>query len=223
MFKKRKNSIIKIVILTIFLTSCAQTQVSTFQASNSTKQSAAPISQSLLSKLPRPTNGFEWHSYKGVVFQSPNSWNENEKSIHTGNIPTSTYASSPEEFSESKMFEMGLTIQVIPEPNKTLSIPAKKMAQVFLKADVDSHSKEDILMFNQKNIGKNIETTVFRYQDSPPPLMPIIVHKYLIADEIEDTVYILTFESPVTTWEENWQRYGTPFLQKLTFVSRLQK
>lgn len=226
MLNKIRTYPIKVFVLTLFLTSCVQNQVTPSNIAPPSKPSIAPASQNLLSKLTTPKNGFEWHSYYGILFQTPKNWNENEKSINTGDIATVTYASSPEEFSESNMFEMGLTVQVIPESNKTLSIPAKKMAQIFLKSYLEPfigpHRKEDVLMFEQKNIGNNIETAVLRYKDAPPLLTAIIVHKFIIANETEDAVYILTFESPESSWEDNWSKYGTPFLSKLAFVSSLQ-
>jgi len=178
----------------------------------------ASAPEELLAQLPTPMEGFEWHLYKNAVFQTPIGWHENGGSTNTDGIPIEIYAASPEKFSESKMFEMGVTIQVISDSNKVKSIPAKKIALLYLEPFLETHSEEEILMFSQNSKG-DYENTYFRYRDAPPGLKPIIVHKFISASDVSDYVYVFTFESPESTWEENWEKYGTPFLSKVMFVS----
>jgi hypothetical protein len=47
-----------------------------------------------------------------------------------------------------------------------------------------------------------METTIVRYRDAPPGLKPVIIHKFLIANDAADSVHMFTFESPESSWEE---------------------
>jgi len=173
----------------------------------------------VISQLPPAEQGFEWHLYKNVIFQLPANWNKQGLVDTSNGFPLSVYAASPEKFSKTKFFEMGATVQVITGSNKFKSIPAKKAAILFLKPFLEEHqSKEDILMFSQSNKG-DFENTLFRYRDAPQGQKPIIVHKYVMANDITDSVHIFTFESPETEWNDNWKKYGIPFLSKIIFTS----
>lgn len=61
---------------------------------------------------------------------------------------------------------------------------------------------------------------MFRFRDAPPGLKPIVVHKLILANNA-DSLHIFTFESPESTWTENWEKYGTPILGRLQVVAQL--
>ncbi len=170
-------------------------------------------------ELSDPPEGFVWKTYKNVVFPKPAQWRE-QQAVSTVGIPITTYATSPEEFSATKQFEMGLTVQIIADSQKLKGIEAKKMALLFLKPDLDAHKKEEILMLEQSTKGDS-EITFFRYKDAPPGLIPIIVHKFVLANNVTDSVHVFTFESPMETWEENWAKYGTPILSRIIVQSNV--
>lgn len=181
--------------------------------------SSKPAQETVEVELPDPPEGFEWKSYKNAVFPKPVQWREQE-AANTAGIPVTTYATSPEEFSVTKQFEMGLTVHIISDSQKLKGIEAKKMALLFLRPDLDAHKKEDILMLEQSTNG-DFEQTFFRYKDAPPGLTPIIVHKFLLANNVTDSVHVFTFESPMETWEENWAQYGTPILSRIIVQSNV--
>lgn len=181
--------------------------------------SSKQVQETIGMELPDPPEGFIWKSYKNAVFPKPVKWLE-QQSVSTAGIQISTYATSPEEFSATKQFEMGLTVQIITDAQKIKGIEAKKMALLFLKPDLDAHKKEDILMLEQSTKG-DFELTFFRYKDAPPGLTPIIVHKFVLANNVTDSVHVFTFESPMESWEKNWTQYGTPILSKIIFQSNV--
>lgn len=132
----------------------------------------------------------------------------------------SVYAASPEQFSDSKQFEMGVTLQIISEPRALRNLPAKQAALLYLKPFLDAHRREDFLILDSKASG-DFERTVARYRDAPPGLKPVIVHKFILANDVADSVHVFTFESPEATWKENWERFGTPILGKVNVFPNL--
>ena len=124
------------------------------------------------------------------------------------------FATSPEDFSATKEFEMGLTVQIISGSQKIAGIEAKKMALAYLRPFLAACKKEDVIMLEQSTDG-DFERAFARYIDAPPGLKPIIVHKFILANNVTDSVHIFTFESPRESWEENWVKYGTPILNRV--------
>ena len=175
------------------------------------------IREATKSQLPAPPEGFIWQLYKNAVFLKPGQWKEREMAASTIGIPVTVYAASPEDFSATKQFEMGLTLQIISGSQRIRNIEAKKMALAYLKPFLDAHKKEEVLMLAQSTRG-DFERTFFRYRDAPQGLKPIIVHKFILANNVTDSVHIFTFESPVDTWDENWTKYGTPILSKVNVL-----
>jgi hypothetical protein len=177
------------------------------------------VQEAIEMELPDPPEGFIWKSYKNVVFPKPAQWRE-QQAVSAVGIPITTYATSPEEFSATKQFEMGFTVQIITGCQKLKGIEAKKMVLLLLKPDLDAHKKEEILMLEQSTNG-DFEQTFFRYKDAPPGLTPIIVHKFVLANNVTDSVHVFTFESPMESWKANWTQYGTPILSKIIFQSNV--
>jgi hypothetical protein len=178
------------------------------------------IKEAIKTQLPVPPSGFVWQLYKNVVFLKPDKWNARERNEQIADIPYTTYAASPEDFSDTKQFEIGLTVQLIINPQRIRGIEAKKMALVYLKPFLDSHKKEAVLILEQSTKG-DFERTFFRYRDAPSGLKPIIVHKLILANNVTDSVHIFTFESPADLWEENWAKYGTPIIGKLNVLPNI--
>lgn len=196
-----------ILVMAALLASCSTPQ-------KATSSHIADIPADLAAQLPLATQDFEWRFYQNALFQIPVGWNEKEIISNSNGIPIYTYGASQEDFSEYKMFEMGITVQVILGGNKLKGINASKMTAYYLKPFVDAHSKEEILLFDEKVNGA-YKSTIFRYKDSANGQKPIIVHKFIIASDQTDSVDVFTFESPENTWNENWDKYGTPFLKRV--------
>ncbi|MFI5446323.1 hypothetical protein [Polaromonas sp. UC242_47] len=178
------------------------------------------VRAAISSELPAPPTGFSWQLYKNTVFLKPAGWHEREGKPAPGTFPIATYATSPEPFSESQPFEMGLTVQVISATQRLRGIEAKKAVLLYLKPILDSHKREDFSIFDQKPSG-DYERTVLRYRDAPPGLKPVIIHKFILANNVTDSMHIFTFESPETSWNENWEKYGTPVISRLQVIAQL--
>ena len=112
---------------------------------------------------------------------------------------------------------MGVTLKITSNPGKSIKLEAKKLAFAYLKPVFDSHKKEEILMLEQSTQG-DFQRIFFRYRDAPPGLKPIIVHWFMLANNVTDSVHLFIFQSPADTWDANWAKYGPPILGKLNVV-----
>lgn len=175
------------------------------------------LREAMKTQLPPPPEGFAWQIYKNAVFPKPAGWTERELAAPPSRVTMSTYATSPEAFSQTKPFETGFTVQIITGSKRTLNFEARRMALAYVKPFLDSHRKDEILILEQKPNG-DFEQTFFRYRDAPPGLKPVIVHKFILANDKADTVHIFTFESPAETWDANWSKFGTPILSRVNVV-----
>lgn len=175
------------------------------------------VREAMKSQFPAPPDGFSWHLFKNVVFLKPQGWQDAEVADRIVAVPRSMYATSPEAFSATKQFETGFTIEFMSGSQRLMKAQASTMALALLKPLLDTHKKEEILIFEQGTQGDFV-TTFFRYRDAPPGLKPIIVHKFILANNVTDSFNVFSFESPAETWEENWTKYGTPIIGKLSVL-----
>jgi hypothetical protein len=208
---------LQVKLLFLVMLMVAHISIATAQETKNNIPSIEQIRESMKSQLPTPPEGFMWNLYKNAVFLKPIQWHEKQMASSSLGIPITVFAVSPEEFSTTKQFEMGLTVEIISGSKKSIGLEAKKIALVYLKPILETHKKEDILIFAKDTPG-DFERTFFRYRDAPPGLKPIIVHKFILANNVTDSVHVFTFESPVESWKENWANYGDPILSKVTVI-----
>lgn len=208
------------LIVAVALTGMALPSFAQDQASPDNVPSKARLEEAVRAQLPVPPAGFTWQLFKNAALLRPDGWNEGTIEPKAGTVPMSVYAASPEQFSDSKPFEMGVTLQIISEPRALRDIPAKKAALLYLKPFLEAHRREDFLILDRKASG-DFERTVARYRDAPPGLKPVIVHKFILANDVADSVHVFTFESPEESWKENWDRFGTPILGKVNVFTNL--
>lgn len=180
----------------------------------------AEIPAQIRSQLPKPPAGFDWNMHKNALFLKPNGWNELAKREPNPKVFITTYAASPEKFSKTKNFEMGMSLQILSGAQKNSQIKAANLALMVLEPLLKSRPRSDVLIFNQKKAGP-FDTTVFRYRDAPKGVIPIVVHKYILANNGADSVHIFTYESPEKSWKENWVKFGSPILGKVNVVTQL--
>lgn len=173
--------------------------------------------ESLRPMLPPAADGFDWALYRNVAYLRPAGWKSQTRAAVPEQRLVATYAQSPENFSEQKPFLHGFTIQVIPDFHKTARMPPAKGAISVIKGLTEARAESDVLLFDDGSspIGK---TFIFRYNDAPAGKTPIVVHKYFIADDKSDVLYIVTYESPKDSWEANWQQFGTPLLSRVAVI-----
>jgi hypothetical protein len=160
----------------------------------------------LLSQLPEAPEGFKWIMFQGVALRKPIEWSE----YKTDRV----YTSSVESIVKYGKFETGITIQRVAKTKKLKNIPAMEYAVDFVKSlEADKNNKTLKLTFGGTKDTGNI---IYRYRNAPPNLKPIIVHKFLIANENEDFVVIATIESPEKKWNHIWKKYGLVIFKQIS-------
>lgn len=167
-----------------------------------------------MTHVPPAPDGFEWRQFSDVFALKPLGWHERSKVVTTTAPPTDLHATSPETFSETEFFETGFTLHVIRNANTLYGVNAEAVAAAHLVSFLQVRAKEDILLLDEKVQG-GILRMIARYVDRSPGLRPVMVHKFLAANNSADSVHVFTFESPVETWDENWAMYGETILGNL--------
>ncbi|PIE63611.1 MAG: hypothetical protein CSA26_12130 [Desulfobacterales bacterium] len=179
---------------------------------------AEALPTELVGKFPSPPPNFEWKIYHNAIFCAPKDWNEKESKTDDKGFQSFLYATSPENFSKEKPFEMGITVTVFTGCHAAKGLSVDNVAGLYLDPTIKSHTQEDIILSNINDENEDQKTIVFRYRDRVEGEKTVIIHKFIVADQKTDSVYIFIFESPEETWEKNWKEYGEPFLKKVTFA-----
>lgn len=182
--------------------------------------SAAPDAETIAlvkSALPAAPGGFEWAIYRNCAVLKPNGWNEGSIPDDPASKVIGAYAFSPEEFSEQKQFEHGFTAQVIAGFKAANKVEPSKGALLLMKPIIDDRPKSDILLFKDNKYPDRI-SYVLRYRDAAAAKTPIIVHKYMIARDADDTLHIFTYESAEAKWEDNWKAFGEIVMGKIAVI-----
>lgn len=206
-----------LIPLAVALASLLSHPVSAQQAA---KPSAQQMREGIQAQLPAAPAGYSWQIYRNALFPKPAGWKEAEKTGSTSGIPMGLYGMSPQEFGNGKKMELGLTVQIIAGPRKAGGVDAKKMALAYIQPFLDSHKQEDVLALQQGTQG-DFEVFLFRYRDFPQGGQPLVVHKFILANDLTDSVHIFSFQSPAATWDDNWARFGTPILSKVSVIPGL--
>ncbi|MCE3255179.1 MAG: hypothetical protein K0R25_673 [Rickettsiaceae bacterium] len=201
-----KISIYLLALFCLIFVSCTTTKtISPLFDANSAEHDER-IKDLLLSQYPEAPKGFKWIMFQGVALRKPIAWSE----YKTDKV----YTSSVESVSKKGKFETGITIQRIRNVRKINHIEAIEYAVAYLKIfEADKNNKTLIRTFGGT---KDYGAIVYRYRNAPSNLKPIIVHKFLIANDNEDSVVIVTLEAPEKTWDKIWERYGLVIFKQVS-------
>lgn len=182
--------------------------------------SAAPDAEMIAlvkSALPAAPAGFDWAIYRNCAVLKPNGWNERTMADDLGKKVIGAYAFSPEQFSEQKQFEHGFTAQVVAGFKAMNKLEPSKGAVLMMKSITDGRPDSDILLFKDNKFPDRI-SYFLRYRDAPAGKTPLVIHKYMIARDGDDTLHIFTYESPEAQWEANWKSFGETMLGKIAVI-----
>ncbi|MFT5422162.1 MAG: hypothetical protein ACI9D5_002929 [Candidatus Endobugula sp.] len=184
-----KCQAIKNIALIIFL--CIGILIFSVQASDDVKSKK-------LDGFPDAPDGYSWVTFRGVAIPKPNSWFEFKKQ--------GTYVTSIESVKEEGIFETGATIQVVRDVQDTYKNPASVVAIGMIRS-LDESEENETLIIKHQDIGL-FKTFTFRYRNAPLSAIPIIVHKFIMANDKESYINIITFESSEKEWDKYWDTQG---------------
>lgn len=170
--------------------------------------------------LPKPEAGFSWAFFRNCAFLKPDGWSTKTRPDSPDKKGYGAHAQSPEEFSETKQFEHGFTVQILFKFKEKHGVGVNDGASLMIKAKMGDRPPTDVLVFEKRQSPIGM-TYAFRYVDAPPGATPLIIHNFYIVDEAKDVIYLFTYESPKASWDENWAKFGTPLLKKILVVPTL--
>lgn len=180
--------------------------VSTIAFGNS---ESADIKKTELQTFPELPVGYSWVIHRGVAIPKPDTWFEHRAQ--------GTYATSVESVKEQGIFETGATIQVIRNTQDIYGAPASVIA-ISLIQDIKNKEENTILILNNQEIG-DFKTFTLRYNNSPISAKPIIVHKFIMANDKDSFVNIITFESSEDEWSQYWKKEGVTIFKRILVVT----
>ena len=211
--KGKQVLIFTFLLLAAVVSGCAQNSAKDTSPQLSGKtEAASTLPDKSLNFSDAPT-GFAWRQFRDVAFLLPNGWFEHTMVSSDNGFNLYTYATSPTDFSVKDKFETGFTIEIFSDLYKNKRIKAKTMAAML----ITSVKKEDILLLDSES-HPGLEQYYMRFKDETHGLTPIVVHRFMIANEQTDTVHSFTFESPKDSWTKNWDEFGTPILKDIRLI-----
>ena len=151
--------------------------------------------------LPPSPNGYRWERFTEVqsAFLCPTNWHRFHKAANSSH----TYVLSKESVEKNGSFETGLTVLVIKGIQKHKGMPPSAFAIGMAQMALDQ--RENTKLSTQDLSSGPFKAFGFRYRNAPEVAKPIIIHKVCIANDKADTLFIVTLESPESSWDETWK------------------
>ncbi len=173
-----------------------------------TLSTVTPAQQNPKGTAPKPpelATDFQWVYFKGLSAPIPKDWNRFSKG--------DTFVSSVESVKEEGIFETGLTIQAYKNVQKKYKAPAS-VAAISIVTDFKEDPNNKFLILEPKNVG-DYKTILLRYENSPTVAEAIIVHKFIISNDKDSFVYVVTFESTKAMWDSYWKEKGEYMFKRI--------
>ena len=162
-----------------------------------------------LQSFPEPPNGYVWVTHRGVAIPKPSAWFEHRAQ--------GTYATSVESIKEHGIFETGATIQVIRDVQKRYGSPAL-VAAISVIEKIRNQKANKILLFDKQEV-QGYKTFTIRYKNTLLAAKPIIVHKFIMSNDKDSYVNIITFESSEEKWNKYWKKEGITIFKRILSVT----
>jgi len=169
------------VLLALLLTACSGL-------------STAPDTQADSAATP---DGYHWYSARNGVgtFLVPDGWHTREETQKG----TSALFISRENIDQSGQYNVGMTVNRVPNFSQTTSVPATEYAESFIKQLMVKH---DVLMSNINSQGVE-PRYVARVRLTKEPAT--IVHYITVGRAATDELFLIYFEAPESEWEDAFE------------------
>ncbi len=204
----KKLSLITLLISLFIITGCVKKQYQSPLFDAKFAEESQAVKDLLISQFPKPPSGFKWIMFQGVALRQPIHWSQ----YKTNKV----YTSSIESVAKNGTFETGLTIQRVSNIKKITNISSLKYIVDYVKIfEADKNNKTLKLSFGGTKEGATI---IYKYRNTLPNLKPVIVYKYLLANEKDDYAVIITIESTEKKWNKIWKDYGLVIFNKISVL-----
>ncbi|PHQ64831.1 MAG: hypothetical protein COB99_07445 [Sulfurimonas sp.] len=172
-------------------------------------QSSNDITVKQLQGFPEAPAGYSWKVFRGVAIPKPDAWFEFEDQ--------GVYTTSLESVQKNGIFETGATIQVVRNIQVKHKAPASVVAIGVIK-NYDEQKENKTLLLKHQEVG-SFKTFTFRYRNAPNSAKPIIVHKFIMANDKDSFLNIITFEAPEEKWDKYWNNQGITIFKRILSVT----
>lgn len=162
--------------------------------------------------LPPAPEGFAWQvlpEVKGACLL-PAGWHFRSE-VKNG---THAYFLSVENIAEVGSFQTGMTINVVANVDKRTGKTAHQYALDFIQVRKEM-GKETIVFSNEVRRGI-FAGGLFRSSAPRPEGGNTIIHNIVLANTSTQTLYMIIFESPESSWDKAW-KLGETMLQTYVF------
>lgn len=169
--------------------------------------SIVPVAEPVeAAELPAAPVGFSWieiHDIRGA-FLLPTGWHFRKR----GDFQ---YFLTREPMEPGKSFETGLTVSVVRKVSESTGWEAPAYSEAIASAPSDG---EELLDSWQNSFG-TLPLFGARLRRAREGLEPVIFQRLVLGNGATDTMYILLFESPESSWQEMWKLGDTMLNQFL--------
>ncbi|WP_372742851.1 hypothetical protein [Neptunomonas sp.] len=174
----------------------------------------SPSSSSYIrNNLKAPAEGFEWQVFDPIHFAmlKPLDWHVGiSQGAHgyTGSV-------SLENFNESGVFSTGASVIFAESVSRLAHVPPSVL---IIKAGDDFVRNKNFNIIEVQKIKDygTYKSLIIKYRSNSEVADPTIVHLAYYAFDKEDFLYIVTFESPESTWDKYWET-GKIILSNIVF------
>lgn len=153
-----------------------------------------------MDQLPEPPDGFKWVEFKEVkcAVLVPLGWYVKHQNAGDKNMR----AISKENIDQEGRFETGLTfIATQNVSTKQGKVPPSRFTENIINEIKKAHPLE------RQQEGPQGPFQAYRYQfiDNSQGVKPLRIFNLLLANDETGTLFQIIFESPVSTWDVDWQ------------------
>lgn len=156
-------------------------------------------------ELPNPPKGFSWVRMPEIMaaFLKPDGWFETNRKTKDSH----TFALSKESVKVNGSFDTGLTVIAIDNVMDKYNFPPYTVSlQMF--EDIKENTSNTII--GAKDISQGPFKSFFvKYENNPDVAVPVIIHKVFISNDKTGSLYIISFESLKSNWDEAWKNGDT--------------
>jgi hypothetical protein len=169
--------------------------------------------------LPAAPAGFHWEIYRNIGFLQPAGWQLTRMSAVSAGMSIGSIASAPENFSGRQVQDPGFSVQITSGTFRVRAQAATVVARALFQSLQAAHP--DSVLQREQITQSGASTVTYRYRDTSPAGEPLIVHKRISASDTLDCIHIFTFQSPATSWDDNWKKTGAFMVEKATVIPGL--
>jgi hypothetical protein len=156
-------------------------------------------------QLPEPPDGYIWHRIEELqaAVITPPDWKRYAKDGPNSRV----VAFSPQPLDQNNQFDTGLTTRLIWHPQLSAGTEAKAMNEVLasIVRGIESNKADNKVLRGTVEDRAGKKMLIVRHRNAPANLPPIVVHTVAIGDPATGLVYEFIFESPESSWEDNWK------------------